>query len=97
MKKILFALTVFLSFNGIAFSSLPPLWQNVAEINAMINDKELANHLTSGDVIQDIKKTDDGWIIVTNHNHLPVHIVYATMSQPGPARFNVVFDTPISN
>ena len=80
-----------LTATGSLYATLPPLWQNVAELKSILSDEHLGSHLESGEVILDIKKTDQGWMIITNHHELPIHIVYKESKMPGPAQFNVEF------
>jgi len=91
MKKVLFLAVALMTLNGMASAALPPLWQNVAELKAILNDKQLGDTVQSGEVIEDIKKTETGWLIVTNHQEVPIQVVYAPATRPGPAQFTVVF------
>lgn len=94
MNKFLIALLASLSLSGSVFAILPPLWQNVSEIKAILDNKELGNKLQSGEIIEEIKKNDNGWIIITNHNELAIKIVYHKPAQPGPALFTLEFGNP---
>ena len=76
---------------GSVNAALPPLWQNVAELKAIFNDDKLGSHLESGDAIMDIKKTENGWLIVTNHRAVPVIVKYKEATMPGPAQFDIEF------
>lgn len=91
MKKILFGAILFTSIQTSIFAALPPLWQNVQELKIILNDKRLGDFLNSGDVIQSVKKTDDGWIIVTNHKRLNVKVQYENSQNPGPVQFRISF------
>lgn len=73
---------------------LPPLYQSSAEIKAILSDEKLSSVLQSGDLIIDIKRIDKGYLIVTNHREIEAKIVYKKMEQPGPAKFEVVFEQP---
>lgn len=95
MKKFLCAMIMLMSFTAPSFAILPPLWQNVAELKAIFNDKQLENKLESGEVIQEIRKTDSGWTIFTNHNQLSIKVIYKKISQPGPAQFTLEFGNPL--
>jgi hypothetical protein len=94
-KRMFYMRSAFLVAAIIASSSLcaalPPLWQNVAELKSILSDEHLGSHLESGEAILDIKKTDQGWLIITNHHELPVHITYKESQMPGPAKFNIEF------
>lgn len=87
--RVIFFATLFTSSS--VYAALPPLWQNVAELKSILSDEHLGSHLESGEVILEIKKTDQGWLIITNHHELPIHIVNKEQKMPGPAKFNVEF------
>lgn len=75
-------------------AALPPLWQNVAELKAILEDKRLGEKLESGEVIMEIENTDASWLITTNHNQLSVNVVYGKRDMPGPATFTLEFGNP---
>lgn len=87
--RVIFFATLLTS--GSVYAALPPLWQNVAELKSILSDEHLGSHLESGEVILEIKKIDQGWLIITNHQELPIHITYKESKMPGPAQFNVEF------
>jgi hypothetical protein len=89
--RLLAALTWFLAANGASFGALPPLYQNAAEIKAILNDPKLGDYLESGELILEIKKSDSGWLIITNHHELPVKISYHQAEMPGPVPFSISF------
>lgn len=94
MKKLIVMLGAMMALNGAASAVLPPLWQGVAELKSMLNDKRFGETLQSGEVIQEIKKTDNGWRITTNKSEVDVHVVYQHASKPGPAQFVLEFGVP---
>lgn len=96
MKKIICLLGVFIAINANGFASLPPLWQDVRELKAILDAKEFGDYLHSGEAIQDIKKTDNGWAIHTNQHIVNIQVNYQTKAQPGPARFILEFQNPQS-
>lgn len=72
---------------------LPPLWQGVAELKAILEDRYLGHYLSSGDYIVDIKKVDDGYIIISAKDQIHAQVIY---DQPpagfvGPAKFHIQF------
>lgn len=81
---------------GICHAALPPLWEDIAELKAILNDEHLSSnlsaHLQSGEVILAIKKIDQGWMIVTNHHQLPIRIVPKPQEMPGPMQFDVIME-----
>ena len=92
MKKITVAVLTLLLAHTSLSAALPPAWQHVAEVKAILNDPQLKYLLTSGDLIQEIKKSEDGWTIITNHHELHARVVYKQQSMPGPAKFIIEFD-----
>ena len=94
MKKLFGILTVCMALSSPLFSALPPLYQGLKELKAIIEDKKLDQVLNSGEVIMDIRKTQDGYMIVTNQHQVNVKVVYEPASRPGPIPFHVEFQTP---
>ncbi len=70
---------------------LPPLYQSTAEIKAILSDEKLSDVLQSGDLILDIKRTDNGYLIVTNQREVEAQIVYKKNHAVGPAKFDIVY------
>lgn len=91
MKKIFFGLILLIAIQGQSFAVLPPLWQGVQELKTILNDKRLGEYLDSGDVITSIKKTDDGWVIITNKKNVAVQVSYEHSPRPGPVPFSLKF------
>ncbi len=75
-------------------AALPPLYQSLAELQAVLQSPELSKRLTSADYIESIERSQDGFLIVTNKNTLQAHIITEPATRPGPAKFNVTFDNP---
>ena len=91
MKKILGGLLLFIAIQGQSFAALPPLWQGVEELKVILADKRLGDYLDAGDVITAIKKTEEGWIIITNKKRVTVNLTYEKSSKPGPVQFRISF------
>ena len=96
MKKLFAILTLCMALNGSLFSALPPLYQGLKELKAIIEDKKLDQVLNAGEMIMDIRKTQDGYMIVTNQHQLNVKVVYDPASHPGPTPFHIEFQEPTS-
>lgn len=80
------------------FGALPPAWQEVREIKSILNDNRLGNYLESGDVIQNITKTERGWEINTNHSLITIDVVPEKQTMPGPEKFHLEFKRePLKN
>lgn len=81
---------LFLSFAS-AEAILPPVWQGVAEVRAILDSSELNQHLNSGDILESIIKNDDGWTIQTNRNSIHVKVVPEPQNMPGKEKFHIEF------
>lgn len=95
MKKFLFSLITFVTVNGPLTAVLPPLWEGVAEIKAILNDSKLGELLGAGELIDQIIKTESGWIVLTNKHELEIKVVYQPQEMPGPAHFTLEFGQPL--
>lgn len=89
MKKQLFFLCLLAVQTATA--ALPPLWQSVNEIKTILDDPRFGTELESGELILKIKKTDEGWLIVTNRHRLYVKVIEQPQTRPGPAKFTLEF------
>lgn len=78
-------------FINTSFAALPPLWEDVKELKAILDDPQLGSSLQSGESILKIKRTEKGWLIVTNKNHLAIQVVPQQQDKMGPAKFSLEF------
>jgi hypothetical protein len=92
MKKLVLSALFFAAIHSPCLAILPPLWQGTAEIKAIIEDKRFGENLQSGEVIEEIKRTETGWLVRTNKNELRVTITYLPATRPGPAQFEMEFE-----
>jgi hypothetical protein len=76
---------------GAVEAVLPPLWEDVREIQAILDDHRLGDLLESGEAIEKIRKFSKGWLIVTNKGKLPVYIHHLPQSMPGKGEIEVLF------
>lgn len=76
-------------------AALPPFYESLVELSAILKDQRLAEKLSSGEPILDIKKNEKGYLITTNQNQVQVNIVYQKQDMPGPAKFNLEFEEPV--
>lgn len=97
MKKLLFSLYGCLFLTGTLSALLPPLYQNIAELKAILSDDKISECLQSGDVIEEIRKTNEGYLIVTNHREVLAEVVYQPAENIGPAKFKIIFKGKTSN
>lgn len=72
---------------------LPPLYNSLEEVNTLLKDPELSNHLSSADVILSISRTDQegGWEIQGNKNTVHAKVVPLPQSIPGPTKYKVIW------
>ncbi|KPK33176.1 MAG: hypothetical protein AMS24_02040 [Chlamydiae bacterium SM23_39] len=95
MKKIIFILSICSSFG---FSALPPLYQNSKEIKKILNDNRLYKKLGSDQTIENITKSEKGWIITTPKYTLKIDVEYLPKSKIlGPVDFKLHFQEVIKN
>jgi len=91
MKK--FAL-LFLAISG--FAALPPLHQSVREIEALLSDSHLAQYLGNGERINNIMRTENGFLVATQNYLMDVEVHYNKNNHlVGPAQFELEFKMPI--
>lgn len=95
MKKLIIAFVLLFTVEK-GFALLPPLYEGIAEIRAILTDEKLSEVLTSGEVIQEIHKTDAGYMFYTNHHQLNVVVKKLPAQGPGPAKFELEFKEPVS-
>ncbi len=80
------------------FAALPPLAQSTRELQALLADSHLQDWLGSGELIQDIIRTENGYLVMTRNYAMRVDIQYTPTEQKrvGPAQFQLQFNKPIS-
>lgn len=74
---------------------LPPLYQGIRELQAILSAPEIGQKLESGDVIEKIIRTDTGFKIVTNKREVVIHIEYSHNQKIGPADFMLKFEDSV--
>ncbi len=89
MKKYLFLIIFFIAAKG--FCALPPLYQSLKELDAVLSDDRLIEELSSGEPILEIKRDDDSYFIYTNKHILKVQVVYIPTQYMGPSKFELKF------
>lgn len=94
MKKLLALCGASLAVSTSLFAALPPLYQGIEELKTILADEKLGQLLQSGEVIEDISKNNDGYLITTNRHRLQAQVVYEPAARPGPAQFHIVFRQP---
>lgn len=92
MKKIGLFLGACVVFSNSLSAALPPLYQEINEIKAILDDEKLSHYLSSGDLILSINRVEKGYVILTNHDQkLVAEVVYDQNRKIGPAQFQIVF------
>jgi hypothetical protein len=94
MKKILIVLCLFIAQS--AFALLPPAAQSIDELRVIINDNELGQRLGYAEPIEQIVKTESGYLILTPSKQLEVSVLYIPNKKKiGPAQFNIKFQNAV--
>ncbi len=96
MKKIIFTLALFMFAGNISYAALPPLYQGIREIKAIIEHQEFSENLGSHEVVMDIVRIEQGYLIITNYSHMIVEVVYLPQEMSGPGQFELIFNNPVS-
>lgn len=92
MKKVILTMLCMFACQQSAFALLPPFAQSMVELKAILNSKELAETFGMAENIQEIKKTEHGYIIQTHSQQVEVDVKYLPASRPGPAQFDLKFN-----
>lgn len=88
MKKLLIALCL---LSAPCFAILSPLNQRLKEIDTLVTSPEMSKNLTQYDVIQDITREGNTFVVKTQEHQMKVDIVYHPQQRPGPLPFELVF------
>jgi hypothetical protein len=92
MKKT--CLSLFLASSSL-FAALPPLAQSSREIQAVLSDSQLQTLLGSAEGVQEIIRTEGGYVVMTQNYLLRVDVEYLSASRPGPVPFRLHFQEPV--
>jgi hypothetical protein len=90
MKRLFFLLIFLFAFKT-SYAALPPLYQSLKEINAILSDKRLSDELGSSQAITGIKRIKNGYLITTFKYQLKVDVIYVPQKIMGPAKFELKF------
>lgn len=94
MKKIILTLIACAGLQT-ATAALPPLTQSIREITAILEDKQLAEHLTYSSPVVQIQKTESGYLISTLKAQIHVDVVEKEVQRIGPIEFDLHFNPPM--
>ena len=78
-----------------AFAALPPLAQSSREIQKILESKETYKLLGGAEPLDQIVRTENGYLLITAHKELLVDIRYERTGKIGPAQFELFFHTPV--
>jgi hypothetical protein len=95
IKKGLLAGMLFVS--QAVFAALPPLAQGNREIRAILQSQDTYTLLGGSERIEQIIRTENGYLLITAHKELLVEIQYIPTDQIGPAVFELVFHQPVDS
>lgn len=90
MKRLMISLALIAS--APMFALLPPVWQGVAEIRAILNDPQLNSELNSGDILESITREENGWLITTSKSKVRVQVIPQPQNMPGPEKFKLKYE-----
>jgi len=96
MKKLLLGCFLFITISSSCFAALPPFYQSAKELKDLLSDQRLAEKLGSGQLIQDIIRTENGYLIVTPRKRLDVEVhYYPPKYGVGPSQYEFYFHEPV--
>jgi len=82
---------LFFFFTTLSYSALPPLYQGIKEIEAILQAPELKERLSSSEIIEEIIREDHGYIVLTQKQTLYVKVIPSNKSKIGPKEFDLEF------
>ncbi len=94
MKKLIL---VFLA--STTFAVLPPLAQNTRELQAILADPRLYESLGGAELIRELIRTEEGYLILTQNYAMQVEVIYEGRGDQkwvGPAQFHLEFHRPVA-
>jgi len=74
VKKVIFILIILFGIK--LHAALPPFFHTLREIEAIISDSRLHEELGGGEPILEVKRVDEGYLILTNRYTLKVEVIY---------------------
>ncbi|MBS0604181.1 MAG: hypothetical protein JSS60_03975 [Verrucomicrobia bacterium] len=94
MKKTILAVLILASSS--VFAALPPLAQSNREIQAILQSPETYRLLGGADPIDQIIRSENGYLLITRKTELLVDISYLHTGKIGPAEFELHFHSPVA-
>jgi hypothetical protein len=74
---------------------LPPLAESTREIQALMKDSHLHQILTSAEVVEQVIRTEGGYLVLTQKRLVPIDIEYHSQEKPGPLAFTFRVREPL--
>lgn len=93
MKKLFFILIA-----SASFAALPPLAQSTRELQAVLSNTQFYQNLGSAELIKDIIRTEQGFLVLTQNYAMRVDVKYGGRGDQklaGPVPFELEFHAPI--
>lgn len=93
MKKLIF----FALLASTTFAALPPLAQSMRELQALLSDERFYDSLGSAEMVKDIIRTENGFLVLTQHYAMKVDVKYGGGDKRviGPVHFELQFQQPV--
>ena len=91
MRFLVFLL--FLSYTQSGFAVLSPLAQSIREMQQLVQSREIQK-IPNSEVIEEIVRTDTGFVILTENYQIVVDRTYRDRSFLGPKQVELYFHTP---
>jgi hypothetical protein len=93
MKIFSYAIIALLCTSQAAFAVLPPLYQSLGEIEMILRSPELSKYLTSADIIENIQRTENGYLVQGSKHQVAVRVIALPAKMPGPTQFRLEWPT----
>ena len=77
-------------FSDYRVQALPPQYQEAREIDAILHDPRLQER-TYDEVVLEIRRVEDGYLVVTERATIQVRVHYLPPDCCGPAKFELEF------
>lgn len=97
MKKLFASAVLLVCFMGqTAHAALPPLWQSVREMEAILSSDQLGAHFVSGELLEDIVKVGNAYLVRGSQSAVFVEVINVPQEMAGPVKFKLKW-YPISD
>lgn len=90
MKALIIA-ALLLTISIPSYALLSPLNQSRIEIEMILKHDSLGQLLPSGEGIEEIKRSEDGYTVRTESTEVEIEVKYLPTDRPGPQQFDLIF------